>query len=211
VLLGLLDLVFSFGSIRHRTMMPLASSVERPSAVMAQKNGQKTGAGLGHSYLVPKSAVSTSKIRPNSNSCASALFRQTNFLRIQRTTRGQRPELRTRLGPDIVDLLVGRFGDGISGQSRVPGEFGRQVTAKRRHDPLSERSRRTRVLAKFHQKCELPHTPREKNQTRYQFSASGAPAASDRSCSVSNVRIELRRCARSGLGHSWGQSYFALH
>jgi hypothetical protein len=52
VSLGLLDLVVSFGSILHRTMMPQASSVERPGAVMAQKSGQKTGVGLGHRYLV---------------------------------------------------------------------------------------------------------------------------------------------------------------
>ena len=52
------------------------------------------------------------------------------------TEDGHANELRAVNGPnygrvwdaDIVDLLVDRFGDGITGQWRVPGAFGRRVT-----------------------------------------------------------------------------------
>jgi hypothetical protein len=43
VLLGLLDLVFTFVSILHRAIMPDGSSAERPSAVVAAKNGEVAG------------------------------------------------------------------------------------------------------------------------------------------------------------------------
>jgi hypothetical protein len=37
---------------------------------------------------------------------------------------------------DIIDLLVDRFGDGINGQWRVPGEFGQRVTVTKDNTTL---------------------------------------------------------------------------
>jgi hypothetical protein len=53
-------------------------------------------------------------------------------------------ELRALNGPnygriwnaEVVDMLVGEFGDGVSGHWRVPGEFGRRVTVSRDNTTL---------------------------------------------------------------------------
>ena len=60
------------------------------------------------------------------------------------TEDGPVSELRAVNGPnygrvwdaDIVDLLVDRFGDGINGQWRVPGEFGQRVSVTRDNTTL---------------------------------------------------------------------------
>src|SRR5260370_1673798 len=50
VLLGLLDLVFSFGSIFHRPIMPWVSSADRPRAVLAARRPHNYGA-VGKTFL----------------------------------------------------------------------------------------------------------------------------------------------------------------
>jgi hypothetical protein len=37
---------------------------------------------------------------------------------------------------DVVDMLTGQFGDGVTGEWRVPGEFGRRVTVDRQNTTL---------------------------------------------------------------------------
>jgi hypothetical protein len=49
VLLCLLDLVFSFGSVLHRTIMPRGSSAKRPSTVLREKAAQ-ANTGLAHLF-----------------------------------------------------------------------------------------------------------------------------------------------------------------
>src|SRR5258705_9373084 len=58
--------------------------------------------------------------------------------------RGDGVELRAATGPrygriwnaDVVDALVERFGDGVSGHWRVPGEFGQRVTVTKANTTL---------------------------------------------------------------------------
>ncbi len=57
---------------------------------------------------------------------------------------GRLGELRAATGPnygrvwngDIVDMLKSRFGDGVTGDFRVPGEFGKRVTVDRQNTTL---------------------------------------------------------------------------
>ena len=81
------------------------------------------------------------------------------------TEDGPVSELRAVIGPnygrvwdaDIVDLLVDRFGDGINGQWRVPGEFGHRVTVTKENTTLSARDRDMFVfLADEENRIELP-------------------------------------------------------
>jgi len=81
------------------------------------------------------------------------------------TEDGHVSELRAVNGPnygrvwdaDIVDLLVDRFGDGISGQWRVPGEFGQRVTVTRDNTTLFASDRDMFVfLADEENRIELP-------------------------------------------------------
>jgi len=74
-------------------------------------------------------------------------------------------ELRAVNGPnygrvwdaDIVDLLVDRFGDGINGQWRVPGEFGRRVTVTNENTTLYASDRDMFVfLADEENRIEIP-------------------------------------------------------
>ena len=74
-------------------------------------------------------------------------------------------ELRAVNGPnygrvwdaDIVDLLVERFGDGITGQWRVPGEFGQRVTVTKDNTTLFASDRDMFVfLADEENRIELP-------------------------------------------------------
>ena len=74
-----------------------------------------------------------------------------------RTACSQWPQLWTRLGADIVDLLVDRFGDGITGQWRVPGEFGQRVTITKDNTTLFASDRDMFVfLADEENRIELP-------------------------------------------------------
>jgi hypothetical protein len=77
VLLCLLDLVFSFGSILHRTIMLQGSSAERPSAVMPQKpaEGWRRPRATTPILRLESSVVSTSKIRPNGHFLRLRSFR----------------------------------------------------------------------------------------------------------------------------------------
>jgi hypothetical protein len=81
------------------------------------------------------------------------------------TEDGHVSELRAVNGPnygrvwdaDIVDLLVDRFGDGISGQWRVPGEFSRRVTVTKDNTTLFASDRDMFVfLADEENRIELP-------------------------------------------------------
>jgi hypothetical protein len=81
------------------------------------------------------------------------------------TEDGPVSELRAVNGPnygrvwdaDIVDLLVERFGDGINGQWRVPGEFGRRVTVTKDNTTLYASDRDMFVfLADEENRIELP-------------------------------------------------------
>ncbi len=74
-------------------------------------------------------------------------------------------ELRSVNGPnygriydaDVVDTLVERFGDGVSGQWRVPGEFGRRVTVTTDNTTLYASDRDMFVfLADEENRIELP-------------------------------------------------------
>jgi hypothetical protein len=74
-------------------------------------------------------------------------------------------ELRSVNGPnygrvwdaDIVDLLVDRFGDGINGRWRVPGEFGQRVTVTKDNTTLFSSDRDMFVfLADEENRIELP-------------------------------------------------------
>jgi hypothetical protein len=74
-------------------------------------------------------------------------------------------ELRAVNGPnygrvwdaDIVDLLVDRFGDGITGQWRVPGEFSQRVTVTKDNTTLVASDRDMFVfLANEENRIELP-------------------------------------------------------
>ena len=47
-----------------------------------------------------------------------------------------RPPLRRIWDAHVVDALVERFGDGISGYWRVPGEFGRRVDVDKAYTTL---------------------------------------------------------------------------
>src|SRR5256886_10134992 len=47
---------------------------------------------------------------------------------------------------EIVDALVERFGDGVSGHWRVPGEFGHRITVTRAHTTLFARDRHLFVV-----------------------------------------------------------------
>src|SRR5215472_15191203 len=81
------------------------------------------------------------------------------------TEDGHFSELRAVNGPnygrvwdaDIVDLLVDRFGDGITGQWRVPGEFGQRVTVKKDNTTLFASDRDMFVfLADEDNRIEIP-------------------------------------------------------
>src|ERR1700746_3875468 len=81
------------------------------------------------------------------------------------TEDGHVSELRAVNGPnygrvwdaDIVDLLVDRFGDGISGQWRVPGEFGQRVPVTKDNTTLFASDRDMFVfLADEENRIELP-------------------------------------------------------
>ena len=48
VLLCLLDLVFSFGSVPHRTIMPPGSSAKRPSAILRKRWRKLAPASFAH-------------------------------------------------------------------------------------------------------------------------------------------------------------------
>jgi hypothetical protein len=74
VLLGLLDLVFSFDSIHHHTIMADLRQSTVP-VLSRRKKAAESGAGLGRNQLVPLSAVSPSKMRPKAYSGASGPFR----------------------------------------------------------------------------------------------------------------------------------------
>jgi hypothetical protein len=60
------------------------------------------------------------------------------------TQDGHASELRSVNGPnygrvydaDVVDALVERFGDGVTGTWRVPGEFGNRVTVDKQNTTL---------------------------------------------------------------------------
>ena len=75
-------------------------------------------------------------------------------------------ELRSVNGPnygrvydaDVVDALVDRFGDGVSGTWRVPGEFGQQVTITKDNTTLFASDRDMFVfLADEENRIELPN------------------------------------------------------
>src|SRR6202049_2010701 len=81
------------------------------------------------------------------------------------TEDGPVSELRAVKGPnygrvwdaDIVDLLVDRFGDGINGQWRVPGEFGQRVTVTKDNTTLFASDRDMFVfLADEENRIEIP-------------------------------------------------------
>jgi hypothetical protein len=40
---------------------------------------------------------------------------------------------------EVVEMLIDKFGDGISGDWRVPGEFGKRVDVDRQDTTLGER------------------------------------------------------------------------
>src|SRR5258706_13043324 len=74
-------------------------------------------------------------------------------------------ELRAATGPaygriwdaDIVDALVERFGDGVSGHWRVPGEFGERVTVTKANTTLFASDRDMFVfLADEDRRIEVP-------------------------------------------------------
>jgi hypothetical protein len=82
------------------------------------------------------------------------------------TRDGYASELRSVNGPnygriydaDVVDTLVERFGDGVTGQWRVPGEFGRQVTVTKENTTLYASDRDMFVfLADEENRIELPN------------------------------------------------------
>ena len=69
------------------------------------------------------------------------------ILRTKRTigdTLVEHTELRAATGPaygriwdsEIVDALVGKFGDGITGDFRVPGEFGKEITVNKNNTTI---------------------------------------------------------------------------
>jgi hypothetical protein len=75
-------------------------------------------------------------------------------------------ELRSVNGPnygriydaDVVDTLVEKFGDGVSGQWRVPGEFGSRVTVTKDNTTLYASDRDMFVfLADEENRIELPN------------------------------------------------------
>jgi hypothetical protein len=75
-------------------------------------------------------------------------------------------ELRSVNGPnygrvydaDVVDALVDKFGDGVSGQWRVPGEFGRKVTITKDNTTLFASDRDMFVfLADEENRIEIPN------------------------------------------------------
>ena len=75
-------------------------------------------------------------------------------------------ELRSVNGPnygrvydaDVVDALVDKFGDGVSGQWRVPGEFGNKVTVTRANTTLFASDRDMFVfLADEDNRIEIPN------------------------------------------------------
>src|SRR5260370_30569868 len=75
-------------------------------------------------------------------------------------------ELRSVNGPnygriydaDVVDPLVEKFGDGVSGQWRVPGEFGNRVTVTKDNTTLYASDRDMFVfLADEENRIELPN------------------------------------------------------
>lgn len=59
---------------------------------------------------------------------------------------------------DVVDALVGRFGDGISGHWRVPGEFGKRVTVDKSNTTLFASDRDMFIfLADEDRRIEIPN------------------------------------------------------
>jgi hypothetical protein len=81
------------------------------------------------------------------------------------TRDGYASELRSVNGPnygrvydaDVVDALVDRFGDGVSGTWRVPGEFGRRVTVDKQNTTLYASDRDMFVfLADEENRIEIP-------------------------------------------------------
>jgi hypothetical protein len=81
------------------------------------------------------------------------------------TRDGYASELRSVNGPnygrvydaDVVDALVDRFGDGVSGTWRVPGEFGRRVTVDKQNTTLYASDRDMFVfLADEENRIEVP-------------------------------------------------------
>ena len=95
----------------------------------------------------------------------SALHRGVEDVGILLTEDGHVSELRAVNGPnygrvwdaDIVDLLVDRFGDGINGQWRVPGEFDQRVTVTKDNTTLFASDRDMFVfLADEENRIEIP-------------------------------------------------------
>ncbi len=81
------------------------------------------------------------------------------------TKDGDASELRSVNGPNygriydatVVDLLVDRFGDGVNGQWRVPGEFGNRVTVTKDNTTLYASDRDMFVfLADEENRIEIP-------------------------------------------------------
>jgi len=59
---------------------------------------------------------------------------------------------------DVVDALISRFGDGVTGMFRVPGEFGRQVTVTKENTTLYASDRDMFVfLADEENRVEVPN------------------------------------------------------
>lgn len=81
-------------------------------------------------------------------------------------TGGEGQELRAATGPrygrvwnsEIVDALVDRFGDGVSGDWKVPGEFGRDVVVTKKNTTLFASDRDMFVfLADERNRVEIPN------------------------------------------------------
>src|SRR5437879_3807568 len=81
------------------------------------------------------------------------------------TRKGDGTELRAATGPrygriwnaDVADALTSRFGDGLTGDFRVPGEFGREVTVTKDNTTLYASDRGMFVfLADEKNRIEMP-------------------------------------------------------
>jgi hypothetical protein len=79
--------------------------------------------------------------------------------------RGDEPQLRAATGPsygriwnsEVSDALVSRFGDGVTGDWKVPGEFGHDVAVTKRNTTIYGSDRDMFVfLADEHNKIEVP-------------------------------------------------------
>jgi hypothetical protein len=90
-------------------------------------------------------------------------------LLLTRADSGEFNELRSVNGPnygrvydaELVDALVERFGDGVTGQWRVPGEFGKAVTIARENTTLYASDRDMFVfLADEENRIEIPRPAR---------------------------------------------------